>query len=33
MEKSYASGMDAYLTKPISSQALYGLIERLQERD
>jgi PAS domain S-box-containing protein len=33
MEKSYASGMDAYLTKPISSQALYGLIERLQEQD
>lgn len=32
MEKSYASGMDAYLTKPISSQALYGLIERLQEK-
>jgi len=31
MEKSFASGMDAYLTKPISIQALYGLLERLQE--
>ena len=30
MEKSYASGMDAYLTKPISTQALYGLLDRLQ---
>jgi len=28
MEKSFASGMDAYLTKPVSTQALYGLLER-----
>lgn len=31
MEKSYASGMDAYLTKPVSIQALYGLIERFKK--
>ena len=28
-EKSFAAGMDAYLTKPIHAQELYGLLERL----
>ena len=28
-EKSFASGMDAYLTKPIHAQELYGLLARL----